>query len=154
MFVSSAFLWHFTSDDSRRNLRQAFRDHLLKTVSTVVEQKLSFFPHWRAVEAHVDRISAICGLSKLHRFPVESAVWLLLWTVARMHVHMFRQADYFSRDEEHECIRQPVGSYICVPLSSGTQLFGICVRLTCDVSDGDPQQGLLRRVPHQCFQAS
>ena len=38
--VSSAFLCHFTSDDSRR---QALRDHLLKTVSTVVEQMLIFF---------------------------------------------------------------------------------------------------------------
>ena len=71
VFVSSAFLWHFTSVDSRRNLRQAFRDHLLKT-----EQRLSFFPHWRAIGAHAERISAICGLSKLHRFPVESALWL------------------------------------------------------------------------------
>ena len=34
--VSSAFLWHFTSYDSRRNLRQALRDHLLKTVSTML----------------------------------------------------------------------------------------------------------------------
>ena len=41
--VSSAFLWHFTSDDSRRSLRQALRDHLPKTVSTVVEQRLTFF---------------------------------------------------------------------------------------------------------------
>ena len=67
--VSSAFLCHFTSDDSRRNLRQALRGHLLKTVSTVVEQRLSFFPHCRATGARADRISAICGLSLLHRIP-------------------------------------------------------------------------------------
>ena len=61
--VSFAFPWHFISDDSRRNLRQALRGHLLKMVSTVVEQKLSFFPHWRAIGARADRISAICGLA-------------------------------------------------------------------------------------------
>ena len=34
-----------------------------------------------------------------------------------MHDHMFRQAVNFSRDEEHECIRQSVGRYFCVPVS-------------------------------------
>ena len=44
--VSSPFFGHFSYDDSPWNLRQAPRGHLLKTVSTVVAQRLSFVIYW------------------------------------------------------------------------------------------------------------